>query len=199
MHGFAIHDEGLEVAVGFEEDGAAGGFIDAAGFHADEAVFYDIDAADAVAAAEKVEDAHDSVWVEKGVAVLLAGGFHIAQLGDEGVDVAVFEADGVAFLEEDFDVFRGVGGVFRGDGEDVHVGVGRGGGIVPGVFHGSGLEGDVKEVAIHGVGLFHGGFHGDVVFLRVGDHFGTAGEGLAEFIVTPWGDAFHSGSQGGGG
>ena len=47
----AVHDEGLEIAVGGEQDEAAGGFVDAAGFHADEAVLDDVDAADAVGTA----------------------------------------------------------------------------------------------------------------------------------------------------
>lgn len=65
----AVDDEGFEVAVGGEEDGAAGGFIDSTGFHADEAVLDDVDAADAVGAAKGVEDAHDAVGGEEGVAV----------------------------------------------------------------------------------------------------------------------------------
>ncbi len=79
--------EGFEVAVGGEQDGAAGGFVDAAGLHADEAVLDDVHAADAVAAAEQVEDAHDAVGGEEGVAVLLAGGFHVAEFGENGVEV----------------------------------------------------------------------------------------------------------------
>ena len=111
----------------------------------------------------------------------------------------MLEADGVAFFEEDFDVFGFVGGVFGGNGEDIHVGIRRGGGVIPGVFHGSGFEGDVEEVAVHGVGLFHGGLDGDVVGLGIGDHFGTAGELLAETGVAPRGDAFYIGREGGGG
>ena len=41
--------------MGFLEDGAAGGFIDAAALHADVAVFHQIDPADAVAAADFIE------------------------------------------------------------------------------------------------------------------------------------------------
>ncbi len=199
VHGLAIDDEGFQVAVGGEEDGAAGGFVDAARFHADETVLDDVDAADAISPAEEVEDAHDTVGSEEGVAVPLAGGFDVAELGEEGGEVVVLEADGVAFFEKNLDVFGLVGGVFGGNGEDIHVGIGWGGGVIPGVFHGSGFEGDVEEVAVHGVGLFHGGLDRDVVGLGVGDHFGSAGEFLAETGVAPRGDAFHIGREGGGG
>ena len=39
VHGFAIDDEGFEVAVGGETGWCRRGLVDAAGFHADEAVF----------------------------------------------------------------------------------------------------------------------------------------------------------------
>lgn len=45
------------------EDGEAGRFVAAAGFEADEAVFDDVDAADAVGAAEGVCGEEDGCWV----------------------------------------------------------------------------------------------------------------------------------------
>jgi hypothetical protein len=54
-HDLAVHGEGLDRAVRGVEDGAAGGLVDAAALHADEAVLDEIDAADAVLAAEFVE------------------------------------------------------------------------------------------------------------------------------------------------
>ncbi len=196
---FAVDDEGFEVAVCGHEDGAAGGFVDAAGFHADEAVFHDVDTADAVFAAEGVEDAHDAVGGEEGVAVIFAGGLDVAECGDEFGEAFGLEADDVSFFKEELEVLWFVRGIFRGDGEDVHVAVCLAGGIVPDVFEGAGFEGDVEEVAIHGVGFFHGGFDGDVVGLGVGDHFRAAGELFAEFGVAPWGDDFDVRGEGGGG
>ena len=95
--------------MGGEQDGAAGSFINTAGFHADEAIFHDIDATDPVATAEQVEHAHDAVRGEQGLAFLLAGGFHVVKFGKDGVEVFVFQADGIALFEQDLDVFRLVG------------------------------------------------------------------------------------------
>ncbi len=199
VHGFAIDDEGFEVAVSGEEDGAAWGFVNAAGFHADESVLYDIDAAYAVATTEEVEHTHDAVGGKDGVAVTLAGGFDVAELGKEGIKVGVFQTDGIAFFKKDFDVFCLVRSFFWGNGKDVHVAVFGSGGVIPWVFHSAGFEGDVEEVPIHGVRLFHGSFNRDVVGLGVGDHFGAAGELFAEFCVAPWGDAFDVRREGGSG
>jgi len=51
----AIHRQPLDVDVGGTENGTAGGFVAAAGFDADEAVFDNVDTADTVFAAELVE------------------------------------------------------------------------------------------------------------------------------------------------
>lgn len=52
---FAVHGQSFNVDVGDAEDGAAGGFVAAAGLDADETVFDNVDTADAVFAAELVE------------------------------------------------------------------------------------------------------------------------------------------------
>ena len=57
--GVAVEDELLELLVSLHEDGPAGSLIDAAGLHADDTVFHDIDDADAVLAAQLVELADD--------------------------------------------------------------------------------------------------------------------------------------------
>ena len=59
------------LAMGKVEDGAAGGLVNAAGFHADKAVFDEIDTADAVLAAEFVEHAHDLQRGEAGVVIVV--------------------------------------------------------------------------------------------------------------------------------
>ena len=171
------------------EDGAAGGFVDAAAFHADEAVFHHVDAADAVATAEAVEQLHDAEGGVEGVTIPLSGGCD-AEGGGELGEFGVLEADGVAFFEEDFDVFGFVRGVFGGDGEDVHVTHFGDGAIEPRVFQHAAFEADVEEVAVHRVGLLDGSGDGDAFFFGVGNHFGAAGELGAEVFHAPRGHDF---------
>ena len=194
--GIAVDGEGLEVLVGCEEDGAAGSLIDAAGLHADEAVLDDVNAADAVLAAEEVEDAHDAVGREEGVAIALALDFEVSELGDDGGEVFVLQADDVTFLEETLEVFRGIGGILGSDGKDIHVFVGLGGAVIPGVLEGACFEGDVEKVAVHGVRLLVGSLDLDAVLFTVGDHFGAAGEFGTERIITPRGDHFNVRGEG---
>ena len=81
MGGGLVEGEGFELAVGVHDEGAAGGFVAAAGLHADEAVFDEVDAADAVLGSDFVE------LFEEG-----EGGFGgLAVDGDGG---AGFKADG---------------------------------------------------------------------------------------------------------
>ena len=189
--GIAVDGEGFEVLVGSQKNGAAGGLVDAAAFHANEAVLDDVNAADAVSATEVVEEAHDTVGSEEGVAVLLALDLEVSKLANVAGKLVVFESDDLAFFEEALKIFGFVRGVLRGDGEDIHVLVGGGGAIIPSVLERAGFEGDVEEVPVHGVGLALGSLHVDIVLLTIGDHFGTAGEFFTKRIVTPWGDHFN--------
>jgi len=163
--------------MGEMEDGAAWGLIDAAGFHAHVAVLDHIDAADAVFAAELVEGLHHGQRAE---------GFAV-------------EGDAVALMEIEGDVFGLVRSVLWGDAELEHVFVVVGEGVQRRVLEDAGLEGDVEEVAVHGVGFFGGGLDGDVLFGAIGDHLGAARELLAEARVAPGGDDLEVGRQGGGG
>ena len=80
------------------------------------------------------------------------------------VEAVGCEADGVAFFEEDLDVFRLVRARLRGrpKGHTCRVSA-RGGGVIPRVFEHAGFEGDVEQVAVHRVGLLHRGLDRDVV------------------------------------
>jgi hypothetical protein len=197
-HDFAVHGEAFDLAMANVKDGTAGGFVDAAAFHADEAVFDHVDAADAVATAEAVEQLHDAEGGVEGVAVLLSDRGD-AEGGGEFGEFGVLEADGVAFFEEDFDVFGFVRGVFGGNGEDVHVTHFGDGAIEPGVFQHAAFEADVEEVAVHGVGLLDGSGDGDALLFGIGDHFGATGELGAEVFHAPGGHDFEFGGEGGGG
>src|ERR1043165_5831468 len=55
MTGFAVEVEFFEGAEGFDDHGAAGGFVEAAGLHADAPIFDQVYASDAVAAGDVVE------------------------------------------------------------------------------------------------------------------------------------------------
>ena len=84
-----------------------------------------------------------------------------------------------------------VGCFLGGDREDIHSAVGFRGSVIPGIFQHPRLEGDVQEVAVHGVGLLEGGLDRYVMGLGVGDHFATSGELFAEAFLAPGGDDFH--------
>lgn len=197
VHDLAVHGDAFDLAVGGEEDAAAWGFVDAAAFHADEAVFDHVDPAAAVAAAEGVEDLHDAVGREVGEAVFDCERGE-AELGEEGVGAVGFEGGAETFIEEEVDVFWLVRGVFGGDAEFVHVAGGGGSGVEPRVFEHACFEADVEEIPVHAVGLFGGSLDGDVVFFGVGDHFGAAWEFGAEVVHAPWGDDDEFGGEHGG-
>src|SRR5690606_22354373 len=148
---FAVQGDGLDGAVGLEHDGAAGGFVAAAGLHAHVAVLHDVQATDAVGAADLVEP-----------------GEHGGRAHLDAVD-----GDDVALAVGQLDVGRGVGGLLRGDGPAPHVFLVLG----PGVFQHAALIGDVQQVGVHGVrrlGAGLGEVHRNVGLLGVG-HQGFAG------------------------
>ena len=55
MRRAAIQGDAFDAAMGGEQDGAAGRLIDAARLHADKTVFHQIEAADAVGLAQRVQ------------------------------------------------------------------------------------------------------------------------------------------------
>src|SRR5690606_21665678 len=127
----AVEGEGFELLVRLHEDGAARGLIDAAALHADEAVFNDVNAADAVLAAELVEGLED-----------LAGG-----------ELLAVDGHAVALDEVELDILGLVRRVLGGDGKLEHGLVVLGGRVEPGILEDAGLVGDVEKVAVHRVGL----------------------------------------------
>lgn len=178
VHDFAVHGEGLDLAMGEVQDGTAGGLIHTAALHADEAVFHHVHAAHAVFAAEFVQRFHDL----------------------EGIHGLAVHGHAVAFVKVEHDVLGFVRGVFREDGEGgevvaiLHIA-----GVEPRVFQNAGLIADVQEVAVHGEGLFRARLDGDLFLFAVGDHFGTARELGAETLVTPGGDDLEVRGESGGG
>lgn len=150
------------------EDGAAGSFVDTAGFHAHEAIFDDIHAADAVFATKFVHCLEQR----------------------EGIETTAIDAGGDTAFEADLDVLGFIGGFERIHGKLKHV-RGR---LAPRVFEDATLVTDVEGVAIGAVGLGFGGRDRDAMLLGIRDHFGTRVEG--PLGVSPGCDDFDIGLEG---
>ncbi len=122
VHGPAVERDGFHAPVGGEQDRAAGGLVDAARLHADEAVLHQVQAADAVVVAELV------------------------QLGQQGGGRQLLAVDGhrVAALEVEGEDGGLIRRVFRGDGALVH----ELGGFHARIFQHFALGGGVQEVGV---------------------------------------------------
>ncbi len=59
MHRVAVQDDRFQLLVGGEQDGAAGGLVNAVRFHPHQAAFDHVDPADAVLAAQLVQHGYD--------------------------------------------------------------------------------------------------------------------------------------------
>ena len=199
MHHFAVHCEALHLPMREVQDAAAGSLVNAATLHADKAILDHVHAPATVATAEGVEDFHHPKRGEFSVVVGIE--FQLALVAErieEGCDFVVADRCAVALLEREFDMFSLVWSFLRRDGEDIHVARFFGGGVEPRVFENAGFERNVEKVAVHRIWLFHRCVDWDVVFLRVCDHLGAAGEFLAETVLPPRGNDFQRRSQCGG-
>ena len=140
----------LDGAMRSEQDGAAGRLVDAARFHADEAVLHEIETADAIVMAQPVE------------------------LGEErgGRHRLAVDGDGIALLELDLDIGRLVGRILRRDGALVDIGRR----FHPGVFQHLSFRRGVQQVGVDREGrlaaLVLG--HRDLVRLGEVDEVGAA-------------------------
>src|SRR3990167_1471255 len=123
---FAVQRDRLDGAVRLEHDRAAGGLVAATRLHADVAVLHQVEAADAVLAAQCVQ-----------IAQYLCGRHWVAV---QRHDVAVGKFD--------VQVFGGIRRLLRRYGPAPHALLGFGGGI----FQMAALEGDMQQVRIHRVG-----------------------------------------------
>src|SRR3954469_19464982 len=65
MHDLAIHGQRFHLPMREMENGAARRFVNAAAFHPDETIFDNINPADAVLPAERVQRLHDREWPER--------------------------------------------------------------------------------------------------------------------------------------
>ena len=106
-----------------------------------------------------------------------------------GGELLVVDGHGVALLEGDGDVFRGVWRVL--DRGRHHVAFG--GRLGPGILKGAALEGDVEEVPVHGIGLLRGDVDGDLVLPGVVDEVRPGLE--CPVGGTPWRDELDCGIQ----
>ena len=166
MQYFAVERERFDLTMRLHEDRAAGRLVHAARFHTDETILNEIDAADAMFAAEFVERLQ-----------------HAA-----GREFLAVHRDAIALHEVKFDVFGLVRRILGRDGKLKHALVGVGRGVKPRVFQNAGLVGNVEQVAIHRIRLFEGSFDGDFVLSAVSDHLGATREKLTISLDLPRGD-----------
>ena len=160
-----------------EKNCSARGFINAARLHADKTVFNHVNAPDAVLSAELVERLH-----------------HFKRRHFLAVD-----GDAVTFFKIELDKFRCVGSVFRSDGEFEHRLVFRAKRVEPRIFHNSCFVGNVEQIAVHRIRLFHARFDGKPLRHAVIDHFLAPRELRAERFVAPRSDDFQIRSERGSG
>ncbi len=152
MRRAAVEGDAFDAAMRRVQDGAAGRLVDAARLHADEAVLDEVEAADAVLAAELVELRQERRRRQR----------------------RTVDGDGVAALELDLDIFGPIGRVLGRDGAAVDEFLG----LAPGILERLALGRDVQEVGIDRerrlAALVAG--DGDLVLLGIFDELGARGE-----------------------
>ena len=143
MQRLAIEAQRFELAMRGDEQSAAGCFVRAARFHADETIFDNVHAADAIGCGDFIQ------LIEQ----------------RERREFLAVHGDGIPGFEADFDG-RGLVGRFRGrDDPFPHVFGGR----VGRIFEHAALVAQVPDVAVAAVDVFLGLIDGDVVRARVFD------------------------------
>ena len=153
--------------MGGHQDRPPGGLVDAVRFHAHQAAFDHIGAADAVRPAQGVQVRHQ---------------------GRRGGLLAV-DRHRRAGLKGDLHDFGLVGGVLRGGAQQEHA-LGR---LLPGILQRPALVGQVPQVAVTTVDRFYGGSHRDVALAGVMD--GVLAR--ADLPLAPGGDHLEAWVQGG--
>src|SRR5262245_62373917 len=143
MRRLAVEAERFQFAQGREQQSPSRSLIDAARFHSDQTVFYQVDAATAVAPADLVQcfDQRD------------------------GVETLAVDLYRRAFFKTDLDVLRLVGRFFGGNGQFEH----RLFRFVRGVFEDSAFVREVPDVAVVAVNLFAAGRDRNQAFVGVID------------------------------
>ncbi|OIQ66955.1 hypothetical protein GALL_514710 [mine drainage metagenome] len=143
MHGAAVERDAFDAAVGGEQDRAAGGLIDAARLHADEAVLDPVEAADAIVVAELV------------------------QLGQQGrrAHPDAVDGDGVALLEVHGEDGGLIGGGLGRDGAHMH----ELGGLHGRILQHLTLRGGVQQVGVDAEGRLAALVLGDLDLVLLGE------------------------------
>ena len=126
MRHFAVQRDGFDGAVRLEQNGAAGGFIAAARFHADVAVLHQVEAADAVLAAEDVQMGQH------------LGGGHFLTVQRHNIALGKFQIK----------ILRRIRRLLRRHGPAPHAFFGLGGGV----FQMAAFVADMQQIGVHRVG-----------------------------------------------
>src|SRR5918995_800941 len=124
MGSLAVKGEAFHSAMGGMEDRAARRFVDTAGFHAHEPVFDEVDASDAIGAAEVVQAGEECGRRQR----------------------TAVECDGIALAEFDLSIGRPVRRIFWSNGALINIGRRLG----PGIFEHLALRRGVKKIGIDG-------------------------------------------------
>ena len=143
MQGSPVQGEGFQLAVGIEQDRAAGGLVYAAGLHPHQTVFHQVGDADTMFGAQFVQ---------------------FFQQRDR-VQLAVVDRNRRTFFKTDFHIFRGVGSGFRRFGNHAQIRFG----FVPGIFQVGAFMAQMPEIGVHAVGPRFGYRHGNAAFFRIID------------------------------
>mmetsp|Transcript_21925 Transcript_21925/g.47855 ORF Transcript_21925/g.47855 Transcript_21925/m.47855 type:complete len:270 (+) Transcript_21925:619-1428(+) len=145
----AVQGDGLNGAVGIQQDGAAGGLVHSSALHSHKAALHQVHTPDAVVAAQLVELSQQG------------GGAHLDAVNGHGVTL----------LKLNLQKGGGVWGLLRGHTACEHVLCGG----HPRVLQGIALVADVQQVGVHGVGGLAtlGLGHGDAVLLCILNQLGA--------------------------
>ena len=170
-----IHADSLQVHVCGSQQSSSGGLVDTARLDSDESVFDNVDAADSVLSGNHVA-------VQENIERIGLDG-SVGLVGDLGWD---------SLVEFNDDGFGSVGGVLWRDGHLEHGFLRSAGGIL----EASRFVGGVEKVLVDGVVGLGLGIDRDSVLFAVGKEILSSLEGLDEFGITPWGDAFDGRRQG---
>ena len=166
--GLAVKDQLFKLLMRLVQDGSAGSLINAAGFHADNAVFHDVHDADAVLAAQLVELADD------------IGNLHL--LAVDGGGSAFFKSHGY--------IFGFIGRLFRSGAENQKMIII---GLVGRILKLQSFMTDVPQVAVTAVAGIRGEGKVDAMSLAVFDFRFTGIHG--PLVASPGSDDFNVRSQ----
>jgi len=169
-----VESQALDVHMGYAEDGSGGGLVATTALDANEAVLYDVDAADTISTSGGVESEEDVDGIGVGILII-------------GKD----DFDRETALKLDGETFWSVGSIGWGLGELPHV-VRR---SAVGVFEDAGFVGDVEQVLVGRPWLGGSLLRRNILLGSVFEKSRSAGKAVVKFRDSPGGDDLDIGLQ----